>query len=140
MSSARFPRSRSFVGVIAGSALVLSACGGVLSACGGSGASTPEYSIPTDADLVVKAVPTIRWDANAYTAPAGEINVFLANDDNVKHVLVVRQGDKVVGDLELVVNKRGDSDQGTITLEAGEYSVYCIIPGHGNMNSTLTVS
>jgi uncharacterized cupredoxin-like copper-binding protein len=55
-------------------------------------------------------------------------------------VLVVRQGDKVVGDLELVVNKRGDSDQGTITLEAGEYSVYCTIPGHGNMNSTLTVS
>jgi plastocyanin len=133
MSIARLPRSRSLAGVIAGSALLLSACGG-------SGTTTPEYSIPTDADLVVKAVPTIRWDADAYTASAGEISVFLANDDNVKHVLVVRQGDKVVGDLELVVNKRGDSDQGTITLEAGEYSVYCTIPGHGNMNSTLTVS
>jgi len=55
-------------------------------------------------------------------------------------VLVVRQGDKVVGDLELVVNKRGDVAEGTISLEAGEYFVYCTIPGHGNMNSTLTVS
>lgn len=128
-----FPRSRSLVGVVAGTALVLSACGG-------GGSSAPEYSIPTDADLVVKAVPTIRWDAGSYTASAGEIDVFLANDDNVKHVLVVRQGDKVVGDLELVVNKRGDVAEGTISLEAGEYSVYCTIPGHGNMNSTLTVS
>jgi len=128
-----FPRSRSLVGVVAGTALVLSACGG-------GGSSAPEYSIPTDADLVVKAVPTIRWDAGSYTASAGEIDVFLANDDNVKHVLVVRQGDKVVGDLELVVNKRGDIAEGTISLEAGEYSVYCTIPGHGNMNSPLTVS
>ncbi len=132
MSIARLPRSLSRVGVIAATALSLSACGG-------GGTTTPEYSIPTDADLVVKAVPTIRLDADAYTAPAGEITVFLANDDNVKHVMVVRQGDKVVGDLELVVNKRGDADQGTITLEAGEYAIYGTIPGHGNMNNTLTV-
>ena len=111
-----------------------------LSACGGSSSSTPAYTVPTDAGLVVKAVPTIRWDANEYTATAGDIKVFLANDDNVKHILVIRQGDKVVGDLELTVTKRGTVDEGTINLEAGEYSVYCIIPGHGNMNSTLTVS
>jgi plastocyanin len=92
-----------------------------LSSCGGSSSST-------------------RWDANAYTATAGDIKVFLANDDSVKHILVIRQGDKVVGDLELTVTKKGTVDEGTINLEAGEYSVYCIIPGHGNMNSTLTVS
>ncbi len=111
-----------------------------LSSCGGSSSSTPDYTIPADADLVVKAVPTIRWDANEYTAAAGDIKVFLANDDSVKHILVVLKDDKVVGDLELVVNKRGDFDEGTITLEAGEYRVYCSIPGHGGMNSTLTVS
>ncbi len=133
MSFVRLPRPRSLVGLVGGSALMLSACGG-------GGSSAPEYSIPTDADLVVKAVPTIRWDAGNYTAAAGEIDVFLANDDNVKPVLVVRQGDKVVGDLELVVNKKGDVAQGTITLEAGEYSIYCTIPGHGNMNSPLIVS
>ena len=111
-----------------------------LTACGGGGSSAPDYSIPADADLVVKAVPTIRWDVKAYSAAAGEVTVFLANDDSVKHVLVVRQGDKVVGDLELSVIKKGDTAEGTITLEPGEYSVYCIVPGHGGMNSTLTVS
>ena len=111
-----------------------------LSACGGSSSSTPAYTVPADAGLVVKAVPSIRWDATEYTATAGDIRVFLANDDNVKHILVIRQGDKVVGDLELTVTKKGTVDEGTINLEAGEYSVYCIIPGHGNMNSTLTVS
>ena len=111
----------------------------VLAACGG-GESAPETTLPAGVDLVVKAVPTIRWDASAYTAPAGEIDVFLANDDSVKHVLVVLQDDKVVGDLELEVGKRGDTAQGTITLEPGEYSIYCTVPGHGSMNSTLTVS
>jgi plastocyanin len=111
----------------------------VLAACGG-GESAPETTIPEGVDLVVKAVPTIRWDASSYTAPAGEIDVFLANDDNVKHVLVVLQDDKVVGDLELEVGKRGDTAQGTISLEPGEYRIYCTVPGHGSMKSTLTVS
>ncbi|MTA00225.1 MAG: hypothetical protein F2581_06540 [Actinobacteria bacterium] len=111
-----------------------------LSACGGSSSSTPEYTVPADAGLVVKAVASIRWDATEYTATAGDIKVFLANDDSVKHVLVIRQGDKVVGDLELAVTKKGTVDEGTINLEAGAYSVYCIVPGHGGMNSSLTVS
>jgi plastocyanin len=111
-----------------------------LSACGGSSSSTPAYNVPADAGLVVKAIPSIRWDATEYTAAAGDIKVFLANDDNAKHILVIRQGDKVVGDLELAVIKNGDAATGTINLQPGAYFVYCIIPGHGNMNSALTVS
>jgi plastocyanin len=108
-------------------------------ACGG-GSSEPSYTIPADADLVVKAIPTIRWDSEEYTAAAGDIDVFLANDDNVKHILVILKDDKVYGDLELVTNKRGDTDRGTITLEPGEYRIYCTIPGHSSMDSLLTVS
>lgn len=110
-----------------------------VAACGGGG-ETVETVVPDGTDLVVKAVPTIRWDASSYTAPAGEIDLFLANDDNVKHVLVVLQDDKVVGDLELEVNKKGDTDSGSISLEAGQYYIYCTVPGHGSMKSTLTVS
>jgi plastocyanin len=110
-----------------------------LAACGGGG-ETVETTIPATADLVVKAVPTIRWDAAAYSAPAGEIEIFLANDDNVKHTLVVLQDDKVVSDFELVINKKGDTDSGTITLDPGQYYIYCTVPGHGSMKSTLTVS
>lgn len=108
-------------------------------ACGG-GSSAPATTIPADATLVVKAVPTIRWDQASYSAPAGEVKVFLANDDTVKHVLVIREGDSIVGDLELTVNKKGDTASGSIELAAGTYSVYCIVPGHSNMNSTLTIS
>lgn len=111
----------------------------VLAACGG-GESAPDTTVPAGVDLVVKAVPTIRWDSSSYTAPAGDVDVFLANEDSVKHVLVVLQDDKVVGDLELEVNKKGDTAQGTIALEPGEYRIYCTVPGHGSMNSTLTVS
>ena len=80
-------------------ATVFAASLAALSSCGGSSSSTPDYTIPADADLVVKAIPSIRWDANDYTAAAGDIKVFLANDDSVKHVLVVLKDDKVVGDL-----------------------------------------
>jgi azurin len=52
----------------------------------------------------------------------------------------VLQDDKVVGDLELEVNKKGDTASGTITLEAGQYYIYCTVPGHGSMKSTLTIS
>ncbi len=111
-----------------------------LSACGGSSSSSPAYTIPADAGLVVKAVPTIRWDATEYTATAGDIKVFLANDDSVKHIMVIREGDTVVGDLKLSIAKKGDFAEGTINLKPGSYFVYCIIPGHSNMKSTLTVS
>jgi plastocyanin len=111
-----------------------------LSACGGSSSSSPAYTVPADADLVVKAVPSIRWDAAEYTATAGDINVFVANEDNAKHILVIREGDKVVGDLQLTIAKKGDVDEGSINLLPGSYFVYCIVPGHSNMKSTLTVS
>ena len=111
-----------------------------LSACGGSSSSTPAYTVPADAGLVVKAVPSIRWDAAEYTATAGDINVFVANEDNAKHILVIRESDKVVGDLQLTIAKKGDVDEGSINLLPGSYFVYCIVPGHSNMKSTLTVS
>jgi plastocyanin len=121
------------------SVLAVTAAIPIAVSCGG-GSSEPSYTIPADADLVIKAVPTIRWEQDEYTASAGEIDVFLANDDNVKHVMVILKDDKVYGDLELVVNKRGDVDRGTITLEPGEYRIYCTIPGHSSMDSLLTVS
>ena len=110
----------------------------VLVGCGGGGDSEPAPTV--EADLVVTAVPTIRWDAETYTAAAGEITVALRNEDSVRHTLVVLKDSDVVGDLELAVNRRGDVDNGTITLEAGTYRIFCTVPGHQNMNSELTVS
>lgn len=110
----------------------------VLVGCGGDGDSEPAPAV--EADLVVTAVPTIRWDAESYSAAAGEVTVGLRNEDSVRHTLVVLKDKDVVGDLELAVNRRGDVDSGTITLEAGTYRIFCTVPGHQNMNSELIVS
>jgi plastocyanin len=116
------------------SALITSA---LLVGCGGS-SSTPVPAV--DADLVVTAVPTIRWDADTYTVAAGEVSVAMRNEDTVRHTLVVLADKEVVGDMELAVNRRGDVDTGTITLEPGTYRIFCTVPGHQNMNSELIVS
>jgi plastocyanin len=91
-------------------------------------------------DLTVKAVPSIRWDKPSYTATAGEIEVGLINEDSIRHDLVILDGDTKVGGLELITVERGDVDSGTVTLDAGTYTVFCIVPGHSAMRSDLVVS
>jgi plastocyanin len=116
------------------SALLVSA---LLTGCGGS-SSTP---VPTvEADLVVTAVSGLRWDADSYALAAGEVSIAMRNEDSIRHTLVVLADKEVVGDMELVVNRRGDVDTGTITLEPGSYRIFCTVPGHQNMNSELIVS
>jgi plastocyanin len=111
-----------------------------LTACGGSGESEPAATLPATVDLTVKAVPTLRWDKPSYTAPAGEIEVGLVNEDSIRHDLVILDGDSKVGDLELITRARGDVDTGTVTLEPGTYTIFCIVPGHSGMRSDLVVS
>lgn len=116
------------------SALIVSA---LLTGCGGS-SSTP---VPTvEADLVVTAVNGLRWDADSYALAAGEVSIAMRNEDSIRHTLVVLADKEVVGDMTLVVNRRGDVDTGTITLEPGSYRIFCTVPGHQNMNSELIVS
>jgi len=108
-----------------------------LSACSGSTA-TPE-TLPATVDLEVRAVSGLKFDKTAYDATAGDIEIGYVNDDTIRHTLIVLQGDTKVGTLELAVNKRGDTDLGTINLPAGNYSVFCTVPGHQNMKADLTV-
>jgi len=108
-----------------------------LSACSGSTA-TPE-TLPATVDLEVRAVSGLKFDKTAYDATAGDIEIGYVNDDTIRHTLIVLQGDTKVGTLELAVNKRGDTDLGTINLPAGNYSVFCTVPGHQSMKADLTV-
>jgi plastocyanin len=108
-----------------------------LSACSSSTA-TPE-TLPATVDLEVRAVSGLKFDKSAYEATAGDIEIGYVNDDTIRHTLIVLQGDTKVGTLELAVNKRGDTDTGTINLPAGNYSVFCTVPGHQNMKADLTV-
>ncbi|MFM7411347.1 MAG: hypothetical protein ACKO3L_11230 [Actinomycetota bacterium] len=113
--------------------------GAALAACGG-GASAPADTLPAGVGLTVTAVPSIRWDATDYTATAGEVLVGLVNEDSVRHTLIVAKDGKKIPNFKLDVGKKGTVDSGTITLEAGSYTLLCDVPGHQNMKATLNVS
>ncbi len=111
-----------------------------LSACGGS--STPSGTAPPEADVVVKALDGISWNSKSYAATAtdGEVVIFGANDSSIAHNLyVVDSSDKVIGDF-IDLPKRGSSGARQLELAPGTYRIVCKIPGHNNMNSTLTVN
>ena len=112
----------------------------IFAACGGGGDSGPAATLPANVGLAVKAVPSIRFDAKSYTATAGEVTVGYANEDSVRHTLIIAKDGTKVPNFKLVVGKKGAVDSGTVTLEAGEYTLLCDVPGHQNMKATLTVS
>jgi len=122
---------------IARRALIVTSAAIALAACSGSTA-TPE-TLPATVGPEVHAVSGLKFDKSAYEATAGDIEIGYVNDDSIRHTLVVVQGDTKVGALELQVNKRGDSDVGSINLPAGEYVLLCTVPGHQSMKADLTV-
>lgn len=112
--------------------------GTLLAACGG-GESGPADTVPAGA-FVVKAVSGLKFDAQQYgPIPAGEITFGYVNDDSLRHTMIIAEGDTKVPNFKLEVNRKGDVDSGTVTLDPGTYTLICDVPGHGNMRATLTV-
>ena len=112
---------------------------GLLAACGG-GTSAPADTLPAGLDLLVKAVPSIRFDAEKYgPVKAGEVLVGYSNEDSVRHTLILAKDGTKVPNFRLVIANKGSVDSGSVTLEAGSYTLICDVPGHSNMKATLTV-
>lgn len=112
-----------------------------VSACGGSSSSS-NNTVPTDADVVVRAVEGISWNQKEFNVAAadGPVVIYAVNDSSIAHNLYVLDADeKVIGDF-IDLPKRGSDGSRQLTLAPGEYSLVCKIPGHNNMNSTLTVT
>ncbi|MEX2504756.1 MAG: plastocyanin/azurin family copper-binding protein [Egicoccus sp.] len=112
-----------------------------LAGCSGGGDTTGEpTSVGTPGDdgiLRVTGTDNLQWDPGALGAPAGEITFELACGERVNHNLVV----DVDGERTTVAECGPDgTDQGTLGLEAGEYSFVCTIPGHeSSMRGSLAV-
>jgi plastocyanin len=108
-----------------------------LAACGGddSSASTSTPAGSSDNQLVVHAQNSLKFDKAEYTAKAGKIDVEYVNDGNIGHTLLIKK----VSGFKLAVGK---TDEGSVNLKAGTYTIYCDIPGHedAGMEATLTVS
>ncbi|WP_078554058.1 hypothetical protein [Bacillus alkalicellulosilyticus] len=102
---------------------------GLLAACGGSGneAINDENS---DNLIVIEAS---NWDFNEeeYTVTAGSVTIELKNVDGYHGIEIRGTNVKINGD-----------GKSTVTLEPGEYEIYCSIPcggGHDEMIATLIV-
>ena len=118
--------------------LTLSATVLLLTSCS-SGTTAPAETLPMGA-TVIKAVPSLRFDADTYgPISAGDVTIGYSNEDSVRHTLILAKGDTKVPNFKLVIGKKGDVDSGTVTLEKGEYTLICDVPGHSNMRATLTV-
>ena len=114
-------------------ALPLAACGGD-DGGGDDGGSSSGGTAPAGTVHVI-AEDSLQFDSDAYSAEAGDVS-FLYEGGNIQHSLVV---DGHEDEMRLVI--QDDSDEGSLTLEAGEYTIYCDISGHqaAGMEATLTV-
>ena len=110
----------------------------ILAACSSSSA-TPD-TVPAGTNLEVHAVSGLRFDKSAYSVAAGESLVAYVNEDTIRHTLVVVKDGTTVSGFELQINRKGDVDSGSVTLEPGTYELICTVPGHQSMKAELTVS
>ncbi len=110
-----------------------------LGACSGGGGGSSD-TVPADADVVVRALDGVAWNARDYSATAvdGKVTIYAVNNSGIAHDMYVLDGETAVGDF-IDLPKRGSDGALVFNLAPGEYHIVCKIPGHGNMNSTLTV-
>ena len=105
-------------------------------ACGGDDdtAEPPTSGGAAASELTVHAKDTLKFDKTSYTAKAGTIDVSYVNDGSVNHTLLIKD----VDDFELKVP---GTNEGTVDLEAGTYTLYCDVAGHeaAGMEAELTV-
>lgn len=95
-------------------------------------------SVSGEASSLNFTAEDIAFAETSAQADAGQIDVSLVNEGAIEHSWLVEDHES---DLRLYVEKNGDTDDGSITLEPGEYVYYCDIPGHreAGMEGTLTV-
>ncbi len=116
-------------------AIALSA---MLVGCGGDDTGgAPTNAEP--ADVTMHGNDALRWDQKEYTAAAGEITIEIVNDGIQPHTAVIEKVDTF---KKLNVNKKGQRDRGTVTLQPGTYVVFCDVAGHrsAGMVANLVVS
>lgn len=111
----------------------------LLAACS-SGTSAPAETLPTQVDVQVNAVASLKFDKADYgPVKAGDLVFGYSNQDSVRHTLILAKEDVKVPGFKLVIAEKGSNDSGTVKLEAGTYTLLCDVPGHSNMKATLTV-
>ncbi len=112
--------------------LGVAACGGDddddAAATGSAAGGEPVAVVATD----------LAFDADTYEAAAGAVTVTYRNDGAIEHTLVIED----VDGFKLEVPAAGDVDEGSVELDAGEYTIFCDVAGHrdAGMEAVLEVA
>jgi plastocyanin len=79
----------------------------------------------------------IAYESAPDTLPAGETEITLTNNGQALHDVTFEE----LGDETVAAADGGETANGTVTLEAGEVTYYCSVPGHreAGMEGTITV-
>jgi uncharacterized cupredoxin-like copper-binding protein len=112
----------------------------LLAACGSTSSGTAsKFKLPANPSVTIEATDN-KYDAKAYSAPAGDVALAMYNNGNVTHSLIVKASDGTKLGERMVLSP-GKSGGFSLNLPAGTYEVYCDVPGHkeSGMDATLTV-
>lgn len=80
----------------------------------------------------------IAYESAPEALPTGDVDVTLVNNGQIEHNVVIEER----GDELILEAPGGETDEATVSFEAGEYTYYCSIPGHreAGMEGTMTVA
>ncbi len=109
---------------------------------GSTSADTTAAGTGSTSTLKVEADPSgqLKFTKDALTAKAGDLTVEFSNPSPIGHDVAIAQGDKVLGQTEIVTGS--DASTTIKGLKPGAYQYYCTVPGHreAGMEGTLTVN
>ena len=114
----------------------------LLVACGAPTASPSAASpIAGAADPIAVIERDFEITPAELSVDAGTVALQVTNEGPTPHNVTVRDAD---GDIVLATRnlRRGESEEISGTLESGEYTTYCSLPGHESLGmvGTLTVT
>ena len=113
----------------------------LLAACATAEGEAPASPSAAASDATELIVRDMTIDPGELSVPAGEIALAVTNEGPTPHNVRIRDenGDVLFGTSDL---RRDESETTTGTLEAGEYTMFCSLPGHESLGvvGTLTVT
>jgi hypothetical protein len=85
-------------------------------------------------NLRIEALPTLKYDAERYTVPAGIVDIRLIGRGGT-HTLVFKRENLRTFELKTP----GGPTRSKVKLEPGRYLVFCSIPGHRSAGERATI-
>ena len=105
----------------------------VLAGCGGGGGSAD--GLP-DADIALLGTDRLTWEPSSVRVDPGTLSVAIVCERGANHNLVIEETGE-----EIAACAPGQTAFGEVTLEPGNYTMVCTVPGHEvTMRAALAVA